>query len=280
MNPNTNVPQKYGSKKDADHRNGSTGSHQKKGGVTSYVSVVNGVTPLVQPGNSLSSAPALVLDEECVVERDFSNGAMGRVKSYDSFTKCYNPFSWERDSCECYIVLSWRLVGYEVNQDLSSDERVDDKELNKEFSPTKSAKVMNHFFKWAKKMVTFNSVGEMEVGNNNRGICFGIRQGLMSELDDLKEMEEWISSRKQKSDGRLKDPILVKKAFKDHYEARFNKPTKARLKLSFSFPNRLSTDQAYDSVRWDFLIASLRLLDIRFELGVLGLEVFLILRKA
>ncbi|GKB92833.1 RNA-directed DNA polymerase, eukaryota [Tanacetum coccineum] len=31
------------------------------------------------------------------------------------------------------------------------------------------------------------------------------------------------------------DPILVKKAFKDHYEARFNKPTKARLKLSFSF---------------------------------------------
>ncbi|GJZ58847.1 RNA-directed DNA polymerase, eukaryota, nucleotide-binding alpha-beta plait domain protein [Tanacetum coccineum] len=70
LNPNTNVPQKYGSKKDADHRNGSTGSHQKKGGVTSYVSVVNRVTPLVQPGNSLSSAPALVLDEECVVERD------------------------------------------------------------------------------------------------------------------------------------------------------------------------------------------------------------------
>ncbi|GJV04724.1 RNA-directed DNA polymerase, eukaryota [Tanacetum coccineum] len=87
LNPNTNVPQKYGSKKDADHRNGSTGSHQKKGGVTSYVSVVNGVTPLVQPGNSLSSAPALVLDEECVVERDFSNCAMGRVKSFDSITK-------------------------------------------------------------------------------------------------------------------------------------------------------------------------------------------------
>ncbi|GJU66746.1 RNA-directed DNA polymerase, eukaryota [Tanacetum coccineum] len=87
LNPNTNVPQKYGSKKDADQRNGSTGSHQKKGGVTSYVSVVNGVTPLVQPGNSLSSAPALVLDEECVVERDFSNCAMGRVKSFDSITK-------------------------------------------------------------------------------------------------------------------------------------------------------------------------------------------------
>ncbi|GKA24199.1 hypothetical protein Tco_0710232 [Tanacetum coccineum] len=45
------------------------------------------------------------------------------------------------------------------------------------------------------------------------------------------------------------DPILVKKAFKDHYEARFNKPTKARLKLSFSFPNRLSTDQVTDLER-------------------------------
>ncbi|GJW97936.1 RNA-directed DNA polymerase, eukaryota [Tanacetum coccineum] len=45
------------------------------------------------------------------------------------------------------------------------------------------------------------------------------------------------------------DPILVKKAFKDHYEARFNKPTKARLKLSFSFPNRLSTDQVADLER-------------------------------
>ncbi|GJV89238.1 hypothetical protein Tco_1533176 [Tanacetum coccineum] len=85
---NTNVPQKYGSKKDADHRNGALAVLQKKGEVgTSYVSVVNGVTPLVQPGNSLSSAPALVLDEECVVERDFSNCAMGRVKSFDSITK-------------------------------------------------------------------------------------------------------------------------------------------------------------------------------------------------
>ncbi|GJZ19885.1 hypothetical protein Tco_0556475 [Tanacetum coccineum] len=45
------------------------------------------------------------------------------------------------------------------------------------------------------------------------------------------------------------DPILVKKAFKDHYEARFNKPTKARLKLSFFFPNRLSTDQVADLER-------------------------------
>ncbi|GJZ33348.1 calmodulin-binding transcription activator 3-like protein isoform X1 [Tanacetum coccineum] len=156
LNPNTNVPQKYGSKKDANHRNGSTGSHQKKGGVTSYVSVVNGVTPLVQPGNSLSSAPALVLDEECVVERDFSNCAMGRVKSFDSITKLQSLLV-DEGFVNVTLVL-WRLVGYVYL-------------------------------------------------------------------------------------------FLVKKAFKDHYEARFNKPTKARLKLSFSFPNRLSTDQVADLER-------------------------------
>ncbi|GJT07251.1 RNA-directed DNA polymerase, eukaryota [Tanacetum coccineum] len=47
-----------------------------------------------------------------------------------------------------------------------------------------------------------------------------------------------------------KSSVKVKKAFKDHYEARFNKPTKARLKLSFSFPNRLSTDQVVDLERY------------------------------
>ncbi|GJZ78185.1 RNA-directed DNA polymerase, eukaryota, nucleotide-binding alpha-beta plait domain protein [Tanacetum coccineum] len=149
LNPNTNVPQKYGSKKDADHRNGSTGSHQKKGGVTSYVSVVNGVTPLVQPGNSLSSAPALVLDEECVVERDFSNCAMGRVKSFDSITKlqsllvdegfvnvtlsylgglwvmfeCDKPDT-KRNLVNHVGINSWFQVIQEVNPDFVSDERV------------------------------------------------------------------------------------------------------------------------------------------------------------
>ncbi|GJZ58078.1 RNA-directed DNA polymerase, eukaryota [Tanacetum coccineum] len=107
------------------------------------------------------------------------------------------------------------------------------------------------------------------------------RQDLMSNLNDLKEMEDmdfvqkakvrWaiegdenskyyhgIINKKRSNlairgvfvDGTwYTDPILVKKAFKDHYEARFNKPTKARLKLSFSFPNRLSTDQVADLER-------------------------------
>ncbi|GKC30851.1 RNA-directed DNA polymerase, eukaryota [Tanacetum coccineum] len=45
------------------------------------------------------------------------------------------------------------------------------------------------------------------------------------------------------------DPSSVKKAFRDHYEARFNKPTTTRLKLSFPFPKRLSTVQVDDLER-------------------------------
>ncbi|GJY21359.1 RNA-directed DNA polymerase, eukaryota [Tanacetum coccineum] len=47
----------------------------------------------------------------------------------------------------------------------------------------------------------------------------------------------------------LTDPSLVKKAFIDHYGTRFKKPTMARLKLNFSFPNRLSQEQASDLER-------------------------------
>ncbi|GKA86553.1 RNA-directed DNA polymerase, eukaryota [Tanacetum coccineum] len=45
------------------------------------------------------------------------------------------------------------------------------------------------------------------------------------------------------------DPSSVKKALCDHYEARFNKPTTTRLKLSFPFPKRLSIVQIDDLER-------------------------------
>ncbi|GJZ02518.1 RNA-directed DNA polymerase, eukaryota [Tanacetum coccineum] len=47
----------------------------------------------------------------------------------------------------------------------------------------------------------------------------------------------------------LTDPSLVKKAFIDHYGTRFKKPTMAKLKLKFSFPNRLSQEQTADLER-------------------------------
>nr|GEU84481.1 RNA-directed DNA polymerase, eukaryota [Tanacetum cinerariifolium] len=47
----------------------------------------------------------------------------------------------------------------------------------------------------------------------------------------------------------ITDPSLVKKAFLDHYGARFKKPTTAGLKLNFPFPNRLSQVQVEDLER-------------------------------
>nr|GEY38350.1 RNA-directed DNA polymerase, eukaryota [Tanacetum cinerariifolium] len=104
---------------------------------------------------------------------------------------------------------------------------------------------------------------------------------LKCNLNDLKEMEAMDSFQKSKvrwaieGDENLKyfhgiinkkrshlairavfnddiwrtDPSSVKKAFRDHYEARFNKPTMTRLKLSFPFLKRLSIDQDDDLER-------------------------------
>nr|GEY32864.1 putative RNA-directed DNA polymerase, eukaryota, reverse transcriptase zinc-binding domain protein [Tanacetum cinerariifolium] len=52
------------------------------GGGTSYAFAVNGNVQPVQHGSLISTAPALVLDDECVVERDYSMCAMGKVKGH------------------------------------------------------------------------------------------------------------------------------------------------------------------------------------------------------
>ncbi|GJU78107.1 RNA-directed DNA polymerase, eukaryota [Tanacetum coccineum] len=54
----------------------------------------------------------------------------------------------------------------------------------------------------------------------------------------------------------LTDPVLVKKAFHDHYESRFKKPTSARFKINFPFPNRLTQDQVAELERGNTGIAS------------------------
>ncbi|GJW61151.1 RNA-directed DNA polymerase, eukaryota [Tanacetum coccineum] len=64
------------------------GVDQAKGQVQSgsYVNVVNGPSPVVVHGPSISSASALVLDDSCVVERDLSNHVMGKVKDVSSIS--------------------------------------------------------------------------------------------------------------------------------------------------------------------------------------------------
>nr|GEW25080.1 hypothetical protein [Tanacetum cinerariifolium] len=50
----------------------------------SYVNVVNGSSTAAVPGLCISFASALVLDDSCVVERDLSKYAMGKVKDVNS----------------------------------------------------------------------------------------------------------------------------------------------------------------------------------------------------
>ena len=50
----------------------------------SYANVVNGGVSMGVPGSMISSSPAMVLDNSCLVERDLSNLVMGKVKDFAS----------------------------------------------------------------------------------------------------------------------------------------------------------------------------------------------------
>nr|GEV55346.1 reverse transcriptase domain-containing protein [Tanacetum cinerariifolium] len=92
----SNVLHVNGTNKVPIHGDGFLGSKQQMRGATSYVSAVNGATPSVQPGYSISPTPALVLDDECIVERDFSKCAMRRVKVFDSIPNLQSILADER----------------------------------------------------------------------------------------------------------------------------------------------------------------------------------------
>ncbi|GJT99340.1 RNA-directed DNA polymerase, eukaryota [Tanacetum coccineum] len=54
----------------------------------SYANIVNGVSSGMH-GSSISPSPALVLDDTCLVERDLSKHAMGKVKDFTSIPNLY-----------------------------------------------------------------------------------------------------------------------------------------------------------------------------------------------
>nr|GEW39691.1 RNA-directed DNA polymerase, eukaryota [Tanacetum cinerariifolium] len=66
----------------------STGFRQPKAQdhAESYVNVVNGSSTAAVPSPYISSGSALVLDDSCVVERDLSKYAMGKVKDVNSIS--------------------------------------------------------------------------------------------------------------------------------------------------------------------------------------------------
>nr|GEW96418.1 RNA-directed DNA polymerase, eukaryota [Tanacetum cinerariifolium] len=60
-----------------------SGIQQPNGRVNSYANIVNGVSSSMH-GTLISSSPALVLDDSCLVDRDLSKHAMGKVKEFSS----------------------------------------------------------------------------------------------------------------------------------------------------------------------------------------------------
>ncbi|GJY02775.1 RNA-directed DNA polymerase, eukaryota [Tanacetum coccineum] len=62
----------------------STGPRKPNCHASSYANIVNGVSTSGVPGSLISPSPALVLDDSCLVERDLSKHAMGRVKDFTS----------------------------------------------------------------------------------------------------------------------------------------------------------------------------------------------------
>ncbi|GJY91551.1 RNA-directed DNA polymerase, eukaryota [Tanacetum coccineum] len=82
----SNFPPLNGSTMIPGHGDKFPGFKQKNGSAGSYVSAVNGVSSSVHPGSLISPSPALVLDDACITERDFSKCAMGKVKDFNSIS--------------------------------------------------------------------------------------------------------------------------------------------------------------------------------------------------
>ncbi|GJR39071.1 RNA-directed DNA polymerase, eukaryota [Tanacetum coccineum] len=80
--PKSNFPPFNGSGK--VYGNTSSGFQQPKGFGGSFASVVNGDNRSVNPASLISSSPALVLEDTCIIERDFSRCVMGKVKDFTS----------------------------------------------------------------------------------------------------------------------------------------------------------------------------------------------------
>nr|GEZ42204.1 RNA-directed DNA polymerase, eukaryota, nucleotide-binding alpha-beta plait domain protein [Tanacetum cinerariifolium] len=132
--------------------NGSSGVSKNQGlrqPHGSYAKVVNATSLMVNASPLLSSAPALVLDNACIVERDLSKHIMGRVKDFNSipnllpllsaegFTDVklvylggmWVMFEFEKVESKMNMiahpgVASWFHVIHESSNDFVSDERI------------------------------------------------------------------------------------------------------------------------------------------------------------
>ncbi|GJZ80373.1 RNA-directed DNA polymerase, eukaryota [Tanacetum coccineum] len=86
-------------------------SQQTNNGVGSYAKIVNGTSTGMQ-APVISSSPALVLDDSCLIDRDLSNHVLGKVKEFSSIPNLHTILKDEgfSDVNVSYIGGLWVLL--------------------------------------------------------------------------------------------------------------------------------------------------------------------------
>ncbi|GJS67926.1 RNA-directed DNA polymerase, eukaryota [Tanacetum coccineum] len=86
-------------------------SQQTNNGVGSYANIVNGTSTGMQ-APVISSSPALVLDDSCLIDRDLSNHVLGKVKEFSSIPNLHTILKDEgfSDVNVSYIGGLWVLL--------------------------------------------------------------------------------------------------------------------------------------------------------------------------
>ncbi|GJU12205.1 RNA-directed DNA polymerase, eukaryota [Tanacetum coccineum] len=115
----------------------------------SYAHVVNGSSSVANPASLISPSPTLVLDETCVIEKDFSKCVMGKVKDANSISNIQTflhdegfvdvkpkylgglwvMLEFEKEESKSNLLShaganSWFQTLQEVAQDIFSEERI------------------------------------------------------------------------------------------------------------------------------------------------------------
>ncbi|GJV24668.1 RNA-directed DNA polymerase, eukaryota [Tanacetum coccineum] len=96
--------------KDSTKRQSFTGHKRGNNSGGSYAHVVNGGSSVANPASLISPSPTLVLDETCVIERDFSKCVMGKVKDANSISNI-QTFPYDERFCDVKPKYVVRIMG-------------------------------------------------------------------------------------------------------------------------------------------------------------------------
>ncbi|GKA20416.1 RNA-directed DNA polymerase, eukaryota [Tanacetum coccineum] len=240
----------------------------------SFVSAARDFPPLIASVAHVSSSSALVLDDSCVVERDLSCHVHGVMERVVGWTLKGIPFMFGLANVLPRLVNKWGVRLWDIEDNfviLFCLDNVDECNVD---GPVKDKKFHLHNAKNSLQNDLISIDKDLERGNVSDDILLN-RMDLNRRLQDIKLLEvkdlvqkskiKWAIEgdenskffhgiiNKKRSQLSIRgvfvegtwctDPSIVKEAFKNHFEVRFQQPCHDRLKLNAPFHNRLSSDQ-------------------------------------